>query len=116
MHVSPEHTCHQGGSLSPWAHLSPRDIPVTPGLTCHPGLDPGSIFWTFATGDGGTWIPDQVRDDNTDDVRDDKTNGVRDDKAHGVQDDKTHGVEDDKTNGVRGDTTDDNGLGSIIQA
>ena len=83
---------------------------------CHPGLDPGSIFWTFATGDGGTWIPDQVRDDNTDNVRDDKTNDVRDDKTNGVQNDKTHGVEDDKTNGVRGDTTDDNGLGSIIQA
>ena len=114
MLATPEHTCHQGRFLPPghtchpWAHLSPRDIPVTPGHTCHPGLDPGSIFWTFATGNGGTWIPDQVRDDNTDDVRDEKTNGV--------QDDKTHGVEDDKTNGVRGDTTDDNGLGSIIQA
>ncbi len=85
----------------PIGHIChPLAILVTPGHICHPGLAPGSIFWAFTVGDGETWIPDQVRDD--------KTNGI------GVN--KTNGIGAYKTNGVRDDTTDDNSLGSIIQA
>jgi hypothetical protein len=86
------------------------------GHICHPGLDPGSIFWAFATGGGKTWIPDQVRDDKTNGIGVNKTNGIGVNKTNGIGVNKTNGIGAYKTNGVRDDTTDDNSLGSIIRA
>ena len=78
--LPPQNTPVTKGQLChPWAHLSPRHIPVTPGLT----RGPSSGF--FTKGNGKPWIPDQVRDDNIDDVKDEKTDGLRDDSTDGIR-------------------------------
>jgi hypothetical protein len=51
------------GMVKPMPYMMEKPMPSVMSAAaihlCHPGLDPGSIFWTFATGDGGTWIPAQ---------------------------------------------------------
>ena len=66
-----------GNAFHPATYLPPRVLFATAGPICHPGLDPGSIFWDYTAGNGKTWIPGQVQDDNTDGIPDDKSVDIR---------------------------------------